>query len=109
MNKHGHWLRALARASIAAIFLWVYGHATAGTLTATPASGTQINLSWSVSGGHSAIAVFANGAVLTTLAAYTTSYSHTGLANGTTVSYRVEAWEFVEGGGSVVDSTNTVT
>ena len=61
-------------------------------LTATPASATQVNLSWTASTdniGVTGYQIFRGGTLLTTVT--TTSYSNTGLAPNTAYQYQVRA------------------
>jgi hypothetical protein len=65
-----------------------------GGLTATTASTSQINLSWNASSdnvGVTGYKIYRNGAYLTSVGG--TTYSNTGLAMGTTYSYRVSAYD----------------
>jgi hypothetical protein len=65
-------------------------------LVASPPSGSQINLSWNAATdnvGVTGYIVYLNGVPLTTTTG--TSFSHTGLAAGTTYSYRVSAHDAV--------------
>jgi glucose/arabinose dehydrogenase/chitodextrinase len=63
-------------------------------LTATAASGSQINLSWTASGDDVGVAgykIFRNGTQIGTSA--TTSFQNTGLADGTSYSYTISAYD----------------
>ncbi|HUD11364.1 MAG TPA: fibronectin type III domain-containing protein [Candidatus Saccharimonadia bacterium] len=64
-------------------------------LTATPVSGTQINLSWNASTdnvGVAGYAVYRNGTQIATVTSGTT-YADTGLTNGTSYQYTVDAYD----------------
>lgn len=80
-------------------------------LTATAASSSQINLSWTASSGATSYNVkraTASGGPYTTIASgvTATSYSDTGLSGGTTYYYVVSA---VNGGGESANSTEATT
>ena len=65
-----------------------------GTPTATAASTSQINLTWSASSDNVGVAgykIYRNGAYLTSVTG--TSYNDTGLAMGTTYTYRISAYD----------------
>jgi chitodextrinase len=65
-------------------------------LTASAVSGTQVNLSWSAATDNVGVTgyyVYLNDQPLATTAA--TSFSHTGLAAGSTYNYRVSAYDAV--------------
>jgi hypothetical protein len=67
---------------------------TPTNLTATTASATQINLSWTASTdnvGVTGYKIYRNGAYLTSVTG--TSYSNTGLAEKTTYNYKVLAYD----------------
>lgn len=67
---------------------------TPGTPTATAASTSQINLSWSASSDNIGVTeyrIYRNGAYLDSVGGSTLSYSNTGLAAGTTYTYRISA------------------
>ena len=67
---------------------------TPASLTATPASTTQVNLSWTASTdnvGVTGYRIYRNGTLLTTTT--TTSYSNTGLTAATTYTYTVQAYD----------------
>ncbi len=67
---------------------------TPTNLTATTASATQINLSWTASTdnvGVTGYKIYRNGAYLTSVTG--TSYSNTGLAEKTTYNYKVSAYD----------------
>ena len=65
------------------------------SLTATPVSGTQMNLSWSPSTDNVGVAgyqVFRNGTQIATVTSGTT-YADAGLTNGTSYQYTVDAFD----------------
>lgn len=69
---------------------------TPGTPTATAASTSQINLSWPASSdnvGVTGYKIYRNGAYLDSVGGSTLAYSNTGLAAGTTYTYRVSAFD----------------
>ena len=70
-----------------------------GSLTVTPISRSQINLSWPASSDNVGVAgytIYRNGAFLATTT--NTSYSDTGLSAGTAYSYAVGAYDAVGNG-----------
>ncbi|MEX0621420.1 MAG: Ig-like domain-containing protein [Candidatus Woykebacteria bacterium] len=76
-------------------------------LSATPASGTQINLSWTTSTDNIGVTgydVYRNNVKIKTVTG--TSYNDTGLNGGTSYSYYVRA---VDGQGNVSSASNTAT
>lgn len=84
-------------------------------LTATPVSGTQINLTWEVGGNTTSavrIEVSPDGVVWSTLAdkaAGTTTYADTGLSANQTRHYRVSFTEVVVAAGSTSCPTSATT
>ena len=87
-----------------------------GNLTATPASATQINLSWAASTSAIGIANYllqrcpaagcANFVQIASLTGSTTTYSDSGLTSDTTYSYRVQA---LDTAGTPSPFSNTAT
>ncbi len=78
-------------------------------LTATAASGSQINLSWNASadapGNIDGYRIYRGGSAIATVGSSTTSYQNTGLSCGTDYSYTVKAYK-----GSVEsDASNTAS
>ena len=84
------------------------GAPTAPTaLTATPISGSRIDLTWTASTDNVGVAgyrIFRNGTQVADITA--TSYSDTGLTDGTTYSYAVRAYDAA---GNTSPASNTVT
>jgi hypothetical protein len=79
------------------------------SLTATAASTSQVNLSWTPSTddiGVNAYTVYRDGAQLATVRGWTTTYADRGLGAGTTHSYRVVA---SDGNGTASTSSATAT
>lgn len=69
---------------------------TPGNLTATAASGRQVNLSWSASTDNTSVrgySIYRNGALIATVDPNTLSYSDITLAPSTSYSYRVDAFD----------------
>ena len=69
---------------------------TPANLTATAASGTQINLSWSASSDNTGVrgySIYRNGTLIATTDQNTLTYSDTNLLPSTTYSYRVDAFD----------------
>lgn len=86
------------------------------TLTATPVSQTQINLSWSAStdtggSGLGGYKIFRNGSTtaLATLGPSVTTYSDTGLAGYTLYSYTVQAYDNATPTNNLSAQSNTAT
>jgi fibronectin type 3 domain-containing protein len=86
------------------------------TLTATAASQTQINLSWTVStdsggSGLGGYKIFKNGSntALVTLGPSVTTYSDTGLAGYTSYSYTVQAFDNATPTNNVSAQSNTAS
>ena len=79
-------------------------------LMATPASSTQINLTWTASTDNVGVTgynIYVNGATTKTATVTTTSYSSTGLAANTAYSYAVTAVDSAgnESGKTIVSAT----
>lgn len=69
---------------------------TPATLTATAASGTQINLSWSASSDNTGVrgySIYRNSTLIGTVDQNTLTFSDTSLVPSTTYSYRVDAFD----------------
>ena len=69
---------------------------TPANLTATAASGRQVNLSWPASSDNTGVrgyGIYRNGTLVATVDQNTLSYSDTNLAPSTSYSYRVDAFD----------------
>lgn len=69
---------------------------TPANLTATAASGTQVNLSWSASSDNTGVrgyGIYRNGSLVATVNQNTLTYSDVRLVPSTTYSYRVDAFD----------------
>ncbi len=61
------------------------------TLTATPVSQTQVNLSWTASANASNYQIYRGGVLVSTVGSATLSYNDTGRTCGTAYSYQISA------------------
>src|SRR5215207_6390125 len=69
---------------------------TPANVTASAASGTQINLNWSASSDNTGVrgyGIYRNGALVNTVAKNVLSYSDTNLSPSTNYSYQVDAFD----------------
>lgn len=67
----------------------VLGPTTAATSLSATQVGTSVQLSWTNTNATAQIRVYRGGALITTLSAATTTYTNTGLSQGTSYSYTV--------------------
>lgn len=84
---------------------------TPSNLTATAASGRQVNLSWSASSDNTGVrgySIYRNGALVATVDQDTLTYSDANLAPATSYSYRVDAFDG-SGNHSALSTAKTAT